>query len=112
MIRTISYTVTGRDETFRLVTRARDKKCVISGVANSAAKISRNEWDIFEAAHVFPLASESLFIQGNYSRWITSKTSWRDTGINSIQNGLLLKADVHRLWDQFLISVNPDVRIL
>lgn len=29
--------------------------------------------------------------------------------INSLQNGFLLKPDVHQLFDQYLISVNLDV---
>lgn len=29
--------------------------------------------------------------------------------INSCQNGLLLRADVHREFDQYLVSINPDV---
>ncbi|KAG0639917.1 hypothetical protein HOY80DRAFT_1136401 [Tuber brumale] len=28
--------------------------------------------------------------------------------INSIQNGLLLRQGVHRLFDQYLLTVNPD----
>ncbi|KAK9352423.1 hypothetical protein V1523DRAFT_249606 [Lipomyces doorenjongii] len=31
-----------------------------------------------------------------------------DTGINSCQNGLLMKADVHALFDNFSISINVD----
>jgi HNH endonuclease len=72
--------------------------------------IARNEWDRFEAAHVFPLASEALFIHDNLSRWITLGAPM-ESGINSVQNGLLLRVDVHRLFDQYLISINPDVSI-
>lgn len=32
----------------------------------------------------------------------------RSSGINSIQNGLLLCSHVHQMFDQYLISVNPD----
>jgi hypothetical protein len=31
------------------------------------------------------------------------------TKINSIQNGLLLKSDVHGLFDTYLLAINPDV---
>ena len=30
-------------------------------------------------------------------------------GINSIQNGLLLQSGIHDLWDNYDLSVNPDV---
>ena len=106
--RIISHTVTGRENTFRAAVRERDKKCVITGLTNSMRNIARNEWDRFEAAYVFPLASESLFIHGNLSRWITLRAP-TESGINSVQNALLLRVDVHRLFDQYLISINPDV---
>jgi len=32
--------------------------------------------------------------------------------INSVQNGLLLRGDLHEQFDQYLISINPDVSIL
>lgn len=32
--------------------------------------------------------------------------------INSLQNGFILREDIHSLFDQYLISVNPDVSIL
>ncbi len=32
-----------------------------------------------------------------------------DTKINSIQNGLLLRSDVHGLFNAYLLAVDPDV---
>ena len=32
--------------------------------------------------------------------------------INSVQNGLLLRSDIHQLFDMYRISINPDVCIL
>ncbi|KAF8429546.1 hypothetical protein EV426DRAFT_125620 [Tirmania nivea] len=32
----------------------------------------------------------------------------RSSKINSLQNGMLLREDIHTLFDQYLISVNPD----
>jgi hypothetical protein len=31
--------------------------------------------------------------------------------INSVQNGLLLRGDLHDQFDQYLFSINPDVSI-
>jgi len=65
----------------------------------------------FEAAHIFPLEKEDPeWIQGNFDRWITDMED-RTGGskINSLQNVLLLRADIHGIFDQYLISVNPDV---
>lgn len=104
--RLISHAISGRDDAFRNGVRARDGKCVISGEINDVAR-----WDVwvgFEAAHVFPLQQESLWIQHNYTRWITNMESGGGTAINSIQNGLLMSEAVHSRFDQYLFSVNPD----
>jgi hypothetical protein len=77
---------------------------MISGVIN--LEVYLDNWNGFEAAHVFPLASESLFVSEGYSSLINLLHS---PAINSPQNGLLLASHVHRLFDQFLISVNPYV---
>ena len=108
--RLITTSNTGREDAFRDGVRSRDGKCVISGLVNRALP----NWTTFEAAHVFPLASESYWREHNFDRWITdpnAPTGSFDSKINSVQNGFLLKSDVHLIWDQYLISVNPDVII-
>lgn len=108
MHRPITHNVSGRGDAFRQGIRARDGKCVISGVVNRGAY--RGSWTGFEAAHVFPLESEGYWIEKNYSRWITDNTNGVSK-INSLQNGLLLRNDIHSLFDQYLISVNPGVSL-
>ncbi|ODQ70274.1 hypothetical protein LIPSTDRAFT_75310 [Lipomyces starkeyi NRRL Y-11557] len=61
----------------------------------------------FHAAHIFPLSSEDYWVQSGFSRWITNKGE-RDTGINSCQNGLLMKPTIRELFDGFYFSINPD----
>lgn len=56
---------------------AYQKKCCISGTSTT---------EVLEAAHIRPYAK---------------------AGTNSIPNGLLLRSDIHVLFDLFLISVNP-----
>ncbi|KAI9858501.1 MAG: hypothetical protein M1813_006442 [Trichoglossum hirsutum] len=75
--RVISYSVSGRDDSFRNGIRARDGGCVISGVKNKSVV---GNWTAFEAAYIFPLELENLWIEFNYGRE----------------------------FDQYLISVNPD----
>ncbi|KAK9364654.1 HNH endonuclease-domain-containing protein [Lipomyces kononenkoae] len=105
--RLISHNVSGREDAFRDGVRARDGKCVISGVVNALAP-----WDVwagFQAAHVFPLEYESLWIQFNYGRWITNmESALGSSKINSIQNGLLMSENLHTFFDQYLFSINPD----
>lgn len=106
--RIISHAVSGREDAFCNGIRARDGKCVISGKINDLA--SWGWWTAFEAAHVFPLQYESLWIQNNYGRWITNMDGVTGSSkINSIQNGLLMRRDVHNQFDQYHFSINPDV---
>ncbi|KAH8152089.1 uncharacterized protein LAJ45_04083 [Morchella importuna] len=51
---------------------------------------------------------ENLWIEWNYGKWITDKDTVRVSKINSLQNGFLLREHVHSLFDQYLVSVNPD----
>lgn len=107
--RLISHSVSGRVDAFRDGVRARDGKCVVSGVVNIRAPW--NTWSGFEAAHIFPLACESIWTEFNYGRWITDMDSTTGgSGINSIQNGLLLQATFHTDFNNYLFSINPDVR--
>ena len=99
--------MSGRDGAFREGIRARDGKCVISGVVNRSAPY---RWSKYEAAHIFPLEKESLWMEWNYSRWITDMDDTVGVSkINSCQNGFLLQATIHQNFNQYLLSVNPDV---
>jgi HNH endonuclease len=109
--RVISHTLSGRENAFCNGVRARDGKCVISGVVNNLAHLGF--WSGFEAAHVFPLEHESLWVQYGYGRWITNMNNAVGVSrINSVQNGLLMSPTLHTLFDQYLFSINPDVSIL
>ena len=99
--------MSGREDAFRNGIRDRDGRCVISGVVNLNAPY---RWTGFEAAHIFPLEKESLWLQFNYGHWITDMDGTVGVSkINSFQNGFLLSGHIHSLFDQYLLSVNPDV---
>ncbi|KAG0639745.1 HNH endonuclease-domain-containing protein [Tuber brumale] len=109
MHRMISHKISGREYHFRHDIRHRDRKCVISGIPMPEIFIQSNNWTSFEAAHIFPLRHESLWIEHNYGRWITDMhDAVGSSKINSRQNGLLLRTNVHKMFDQYLISVNPE----
>ncbi|CUS08066.1 unnamed protein product, partial [Tuber aestivum] len=69
--REVSHNVTGRDRTFCHRIRNRDRKCVISRMANPELGIKALDWSGYEAAHIFPLEHESHWVEYNYGRWIT-----------------------------------------
>lgn len=64
-----------------VVTEAYNRKCAITGESTLLA---------LEAAHIVPYAEE---------------------GAHDVRNGLLLRADFHRLFDAGLVSVTPDMTI-
>ncbi|KAG0636796.1 hypothetical protein HOY80DRAFT_975808 [Tuber brumale] len=89
--------------------RHRDRKCVISGLSNPEILIQANSWTGFEAVHIFPSEHESLWIQSDYQRWITDMDNASGSSkINSPQNGFLLQSTARQMFNQYLISVNPD----
>ncbi|CUS15098.1 unnamed protein product [Tuber aestivum] len=107
--RLFSRSVSGKETRFRDEIRARDRKCVISGMINDDISIQAHDWISFEAAHLFPLLGESIWIELDYGRWITDMDdSLQSSKIDSAQNGFLLRSHVHQKFDQYLISVNPD----
>jgi hypothetical protein len=105
--RTLSMTLSSasRENSFAYQVRHRDRRCVISGRQNTPASTEANDWVTFNACHIFPLALDHIYTAHGFSQLITHDHS---SGINSPQNGILLKADIHALWDSYDISVNHD----
>ena len=69
-----------------------------------------NYWRALEAAHMFPLGHEGHWVQFNYGRWVTIPPATESAGsINSVKNGMLLRADIHSPFDDYTLSINPDV---
>jgi len=84
--------------------RARDGKFVVTGI-----EIDDDDFDGFEAAHIFPMAHLDLWISGRWANLITDDHgSIGETKINSVQNGILLTANAHILFDKYKIAINPD----
>ena len=108
--RALSNATTSRTDRFRQQVRERDGMCVITKVKLSSRT---PKWAPFHTAHIFPAAYENLLYEDDDLRnSITLKNSPRESGIHSVQNGILLTQHVHSLFDIYIISVNPDVCIL
>lgn len=68
---------------------------------------------MFNAAHIYPYAREQTWVDQNFSRWISDTSPAEQQGetkIHSVQNGLLLSRDAHALFDEYMVTVNVDVR--
>lgn len=102
-------TMTSRNY-FRDAVRQRDGACVFSG---------QEGFDLapfvgLDAAHIYPVARETDWVQNGHMSWITDTRPATTIGQNRLfspQNGLLLSTDLHILFGLFIISVNSDVSI-
>ncbi|PLN74548.1 hypothetical protein BDW42DRAFT_182003 [Aspergillus taichungensis] len=105
--RLISYSNSGQETAFTRDIRARDGRCVISGVVNNTA--SYKDWTGYQAAHVFPLQYETMWARNGYGCWIREVPDDNTrASLNSVQNGLLMLSHIHKRFDQYTISINPD----
>jgi len=96
-----------RTQSFRDAVRSRDGRCVITG--RPARDTPKDKWRGLQAAHIFPLAYEGIWNHSNYPSLITIPPESEAAGsINSVQNGLLLRNDIHDLFDNYDFSINPD----
>ena len=97
---------------FRDAVRKRDGGCVITGTR--AISAAYGFWGGFCATHIFPLEYAEHWVDPGHDRSITTPTSRRSamrrcTGVYSVQNGVLLRADVRQRFERYLLSINPDV---
>lgn len=94
--------------TFRNAVRDRDQNCAIT--QQCAHRAQWGDFRGFVETQIFPLAYEAHWERSNYGRWITIQPVPETAGtINSVQNGILLRGDVHTLFETYAISINPDV---
>ncbi|KAK9342517.1 hypothetical protein V1522DRAFT_415914 [Lipomyces starkeyi] len=107
-----SLSASGRVRPFPAAVRDRDRRCVITGVPVTQRELLLQRWTRYDAAHIFPVALEFMFHNYNFGELVVLDE--RDGSVNSAQNGLLLRKDVHGLCDQYEISINPndDYRIV
>ncbi|KAI5843787.1 HNH endonuclease-domain-containing protein [Morchella snyderi] len=105
LTRTISLGTGPRTADFRKAVRERDGRCVITG--KRAVNAHRGMWSGFQAAHIFPLAYLYDWNANNFGSLISIESTDGEP-INSVQNGMLLRADIHILFDSYELSIDPD----
>jgi len=104
LLRTTSLQPGTRVAPFRDEVRARDGRCILSSY-----RPFPGTWEAMQATHIFPLAYEGYWNDHNYGRWITIPPANESHGlINSVQNGILLKSDMHDFFDCYDLTINPD----
>ncbi|KFY30544.1 hypothetical protein V493_01846 [Pseudogymnoascus sp. VKM F-4281 (FW-2241)] len=83
--------------------RGRDGRCVITG------READFDFTALDATHIFPVADLELWVaKGWKQQIIDDDVEMSDTGINSIQNGILLDVSAHQFFNKYAIAINPD----
>ena len=96
-------------QSFLNAVRYRDRHCVLTG--RPVPMASYDDWTGYYVAHIFPLAYEAYWNDCGFSKWITvPQVTKSDESINSPQNGILLNASLHALFESYHVSINPDVQ--
>ena len=97
---------------FRNAVRKRDRGCVFT--EGRGINMEYEYWDGYSATHIFPLEHAEHWVDPSDDCSITTpvsrkSASRRSTGIYSVQNGVLLRLDIRKRFERYLVSINPDV---
>lgn len=94
---------TKNETKFHAQVRLRDRRCVISG--DECLEAEYDCWIGFQAAHIVPVTLANIFAEERFTDLINHNNP---PSVDSPQNGILLRADIQQLWDNYSLSVNPD----
>ncbi|KAF8121088.1 hypothetical protein EV363DRAFT_1458357 [Boletus edulis] len=90
---------------YRTRGRARDGKCLITGLQTQT-------YSRFKVAHIFPRAHDVEWVRKGYPSKITDAADEACVGgptkIDSVQNLVTLRGDLHDAWDNYEFGVDPN----
>lgn len=93
------------DPHYRTRARARDGKCLITDLKTQT-------YSRLKVAHIFPRAHDKERIRKGYQNKITDtadvSTIGGPTKIDSVQNVITLRSDLHDAWVNYEFGVDPD----
>ncbi|PUU82971.1 hypothetical protein B9Z19DRAFT_966080 [Tuber borchii] len=96
-----------RNDAFKKAVRKRDMGCVVTG--EPAVNAQYGGWQGMQVAHIFPLALEKYWEDHGLGTTLISYPPPKSPRrINSVQNGMVLRSDVHELFDDYKMAINPD----
>jgi len=105
--RTLSLDISGTPhDVFRNRVRERDGRCCVTGEL-----VEDERYHPFRASHIFTVAHRDVWNLLQLSQHIRDNAPELDQGpasINSVQNGLLLRSDIHSRFDHYDFAINPD----
>ncbi|KAH9032547.1 hypothetical protein EDB84DRAFT_1561942 [Lactarius hengduanensis] len=90
---------------YRARGRARDGKCLITGLQTQT-------YSRLKVAHIFPRAHDAEWIRKGYPSKITDSADevvmGGPTKIDSVQNVITMRSDLHDAWDNYEFGVDPN----
>ncbi|KAA8896227.1 hypothetical protein FN846DRAFT_764514, partial [Sphaerosporella brunnea] len=111
-----------RTPAFRAAVEARHPECLLSGARNHPDDLERQEGELtgpgLEAAHIVPMGRPDLWTDAMAATVRYSRNRWKmaQTGKfidnNCVENGVMLRADLHRMFDRFFWSIHPKTKIV
>ncbi|PUU82981.1 hypothetical protein B9Z19DRAFT_1073863 [Tuber borchii] len=104
LVRTRSVVSGAPPQVFINAVRERDHRCVITG--QRALSAVYGIWTGYRVTPIFPLAHKQHWATHDLDSSITIPGS--RGSIHSVQNGMLLRADVSMLFEAYDLSINPD----
>jgi len=111
LLGTWRYLETGtQDGSFCDAVRRSDRRCVRTDDPVREAQAGR--WRGFDSPYVFPLAYKGKWKEIVYNslsdRWTNDSDRYR---INSVRAAILNNRSIHRYFDTYEVTINPDVEI-
>jgi len=109
LLRAGRYLETGnQDGSFCDGVTRRDRRCVITDDRVRVAQVGR--WRGFDTCHVFPLTYKGNWKEIGYDGLSNPFSNESDVDyINSVRGGILLNCTIHRYFDAYEVTINPDV---
>ncbi|KAI0272164.1 hypothetical protein BGY98DRAFT_165290 [Russula aff. rugulosa BPL654] len=95
-----------REPHYRTRGRIRDGKCLITGLKTQT-------YSRLKVVHIFPRAHNVEWIRKGYPSKITDTADETSMGgtikIDSVQNVITMRSDLHDAWDNYEFGVDPNV---
>ncbi|KAA8912622.1 hypothetical protein FN846DRAFT_760134, partial [Sphaerosporella brunnea] len=106
---------TPRTAAFRIAIEKRDRACILTGSNNHPPHVDKRKEMLcgpaIEAAHIIPLGRPDLwkpqFVAGIRKSRRLLRIGYAAIDQNVLENGIMLRADLHIMFDRFFWSVNP-----
>ncbi|KAA8898305.1 hypothetical protein FN846DRAFT_910135 [Sphaerosporella brunnea] len=111
-------TVTSRNKKFREAVEKRDLCCIVTKLNNHPPYVARHHGMLcgpaIQAAHIVPIGRPDIWCAGDFDTAIRQQRSLLQSpdahgaiDLNATENGIMLREDLHTMFDRFFWGVHP-----